>query len=135
MNNKTKIIIAGLILIGISFYGGIKYNQSKTPARGTGSALGQGFNRGQRSAGQNSTNGFISGEVLSIDSTSVTLKMRDNGSKIVFVSPSTSVMKTVSGSLNDIKIGTQVTTVGTANTDGSITAESIQIRQATTTKE
>ena len=128
--NKTKIIIISLVLIAVSFYGGMKYNQSKIPARGAG-VFAQNGGRGIRGFGTNG--GTVNGNIISKDSTSITVQGRDGSSKIIFISDSTAVMKTVSGKLLDLSVGEQVTAMGTANSDGSITAESIQIRPATTT--
>ncbi len=128
---NKKIIIGGLVLIIVSFYGGVKYNQSQTPiltTRGIGGYAGTG-GRGGRVGG-----GIVNGDILSKDTTSITVKMRDgSGSKIVLVSPSTAVMKAVLGSQNDLLVGEQITVIGTANSDGSVTSTSIQIRPASTT--
>lgn len=131
--NKSTTIIVVLVLIAVSFYGGTKYNQSKTPARGNFGTFTNGGQRGGRGAGAGG--GFVSGDIISKDETSVTVKMRDGGSKIIFISDSTAVIKSVSGKISDLSVGEEITSMGTANTDGSISAQSIQIRQATTTKQ
>lgn len=72
--------------------------------------------------------GFIGGTVIARDGQSVTVKLQDGGSKIVFIGGSTQVAKTVSGSLADLAVGTNVMVTGSANPDGSVTAQSVQIR-------
>ncbi len=77
---------------------------------------------------------MIGGEVIAKDMTSITVKLRgtqtDNsaGSKIIFLSDATQVTKSAQGSTTDLSIGTQVSVFGTPNADGSVYAQSIQIR-------
>ncbi len=72
--------------------------------------------------------GFVSGEVISQDSQSITVKLKETGTKIVFFSTSTQIMKTSSGSISDISVGSNLTITGKPNADGTLTAQSIQIR-------
>ncbi len=133
MDKKTISSIIGITLIvgGGAFYGGMKYDQNQNAAaalarsasRGAGGP--QGGARGFRGG---ANGGFVSGEVLSKDDKSVTIKLRDGGSKIIFLSGSTEVTKSAQGSAQDISVGAQVSTNGTANSDGSVTAQMIQIR-------
>lgn len=130
---NTKIIggvVAAVVIAGGSFYGGMAYAQSKAPARGqfaNAQLNGQfGDTRGTRTG----TGGFTSGEILSKDASSMTIKMQDGSTKIVLVSTSTQVMKTAAGTLTDLSAGTSVVVTGSANSDGSVTAQSVQIRPA-----
>lgn len=72
--------------------------------------------------------GLIAGEVLTKDANSLTLKLRDGGSRIVFFSTSTRVSKMADGMIGDVSTGTTVTVNGATNQDGSVTAEMIQLR-------
>ena len=136
MDKKTiSISLVTLVVAGtLGFFGGMKYAQSKT---GTPNGVyTQGSGQRQQQSGQNSirrmgagqNGGFLSGEVLSKDDKSLTIKMRDNSTKIVILSASTSVGKATAGTLADLQTGQQVTVAGTANPDGSVIAQQIQIR-------
>lgn len=107
----------------IGFYGGLKYQQSKMPAGRTPQAFGQGGNR--RNGGGN---GFINGQIISQDDKSLTIKMNDNSTKIVWFSDSTNIGKTVAGAKTDLAVGQEITVTGPAQSDGSVTAQMIQIR-------
>ena len=72
--------------------------------------------------------GFIAGEILAKDATSITIKGRDGSSKIVLYSGSTEVSKFAAGSIDDIAVGKFVSVNGKTNSDGSITAQLIQVR-------
>jgi hypothetical protein len=123
---NTKIIgglVAVVVIGGAGFFGGMKYQSSQRLA-----SVGQfaGMRNGQFARG-GANGGFISGEVLSKDSTSVTVKLANGGSSIVFYSPTTSIEKAASGSWDDIVVGKIITVRGTQNADGSYTAQMIQL--------
>ncbi len=144
MKKNIPVFIIIVIIVGAgSFYGGMKYDQSKNPTanRNAGGfanlsseerqarlqqfgAIGQ--NGGAR--GTQANGGFATGEIISKDEKSLTIKLQDGGSKIVFFSDSTPIMKSASGTSQDLATGEQVTVTGTANQDGSISAQSIQLR-------
>ena len=77
---------------------------------------------------------MVGGEIIAKDASSITVKLRGTqsdgsaGSKIIFLSDSTQVTKSAQGSTTDLSIGTQVSVFGTTNTDGSVSAQSVQIR-------
>lgn len=134
MNKKYIVlcVISALIIAGGSFYGGTLYAKSKTPfTRGNLEArIGQdGRQMGQLGGNmRNVSGGFIAGEIISKDATSVTVKLQNGGSKIIFLGDTTQVSKSTNGTVNDLVVGTQITVTGTANSDGSVTAQSVQIR-------
>jgi len=134
MNNKqiiTTIVIA--VVVGAAgFFGGYKFAQSKTPASRAGqfAAAGRtgaaGGNAARRAGG-----GFTSGQIISSDSKSITVQLPNNGgSKIVFYAPSTQINKPTTVDASQLTTGSNVIVTGTANSDGSITAQNIQIRPA-----
>lgn len=69
----------------------------------------------------------IVGQILSQDSTSITVKLPDGSSKIVMFSDTTPINKTALGSKTDLTTGTGVRIIGTTNSDGSVTAQDIQL--------
>lgn len=71
--------------------------------------------------------GFIAGEIISRDDKSVTVKLNDGGSRIVFLSESTKVIKSADAALVDLESGSKIFANGMPNQDGSITAQSIQL--------
>jgi hypothetical protein len=82
-------------------------------------------NQGQRQrAGQN----FVSGQVISKDEKSLTVKLPDGSTKIVFLSQSTQILKSTEGSIDDVQVGKEILVAGNQNTDGSLTARTIQVR-------
>jgi hypothetical protein len=134
MSKNSIYTIAGFLIIlvgGGGFYGGTLYGKSQNiqPANGQ-------FRMGQRATGQGTGNmarrggsaGFVNGQVISKDDKSITVKSADGGSKIIFLSASTQVTKSASGTMNDLIDNTQVMVNGTTNPDGSVTASFIQIR-------
>ena len=127
---KTQHIIISIILLiavtSISFYFGMNYgkSQSARPAFNAANFQGMRTNR----TGTNGSN-FISGDIISKDGTSMTIKLPGSaGSKIIFYSDTTPISKMAPGTAGDLANGTSVSVAGTVNSDGSVTAQSIQIR-------
>jgi len=141
MKKLLPIIIAIIIVGGGAFYGGIKYQQSKNSfgnfsrqnlqnlSEEQRQQLFQGNVGGnmQRGVGKGTGAGFLKGEVIDKDEQSLTLKMMDGSSMIIFFSGSTEISKTAEGLINDIEIGKQITVSGDQNSDGSYTAKTIQL--------
>jgi len=134
MKKLLPIIIALVVIGGGAFYGGMRYGQgtyqiSKNLSPEQQQLLqkkaGGAFPGGIKDKGTGSN--FLNGEVIDKDEQSLTLKMLDGGSKIVFFSDSTKVSKTTDGLMNDIEIGKKITVSGEQNSDGSYTAETIQL--------
>ncbi|NTW23000.1 hypothetical protein HGA34_05715 [Candidatus Falkowbacteria bacterium] len=135
--NKNNLFIAGIavvILVAASFFVGMKYGQGKPGANARPTSMnfqgrqpGNPSNAGARARAMNG-GGFINGEVIKKDDTSVTVKLPDGGSKIIFINASSSIMKSTAGSAADLEPGKTVSVNGTPNSDGSVTAQMIQLR-------
>ncbi|MDD4990133.1 MAG: DUF5666 domain-containing protein [Candidatus Pacebacteria bacterium] len=134
------LLVVAIACLGAGFFAGWEYEKSQSPlsklpqdsqqrfqrmAANANNAAGNGITSGDRNAG-----GFVNGEILSKDSQSITVKLRDGGSKIIFFATSTEVSKFASGNAADLSVGASVMVQGKANSDGSITAQTIQSRPA-----
>jgi hypothetical protein len=116
------VLVVVLLLAGGAFWGGVKYGQSSRPKRMDNVRLGS----------LNTTNGgeMMSGEILSKDESSVTVKLTEGGSKIIFLTSETKINKMASIGLGDLAVGEQVSVNGKTNTDGSLSATNISVRPA-----
>ena len=134
-NKKNVIwIIVGIVVLVAVFYGGMVYGKGQAAASRAAYAgartRGAGFTGGSAGA----AGGFTTGTILSKDATSITVGLMAGGSKIVFLDSTTKISKSASGTMADLVVGTQVSVMGATNTDGSISADTLQIRPAMTTK-
>lgn len=130
-NKKNVMIVVGIIVLVGVFYVGMSYGKSQVAAKTQTGQGGQTFGQNGRGTGGMRNGGFgglTSGEIIAKDAQSITIKMRDGSSKIVFYTDKIAVEKNVSGNSADLVVGKQVSVVGTANPDGSETAQSVQIR-------
>ncbi len=123
----VPIIVAIVVGVG-AFFGGMKYQESKQPA-GRSFANGQGT-RGQFGGGNGaSRNTFrpVAGDIIASDANSITVKLQDGSSKIVLLSEKTTINKAQTASKDELKTGQKVVVFGTDNSDGSETAQTIQL--------
>lgn len=128
----TPVVVVAILAGAISFVAGMKYQENKQPKFFTGAGA-QMMQRGQngRVGGTSGSmrNGFrpVSGQILSTDDKSITVKLPDGSSKIVIVSDSTDINKADKVTKEQLIIGETVVIFGQENTDGSITAQNIQL--------
>jgi hypothetical protein len=69
----------------------------------------------------------VMGEIISTDETSITVKTEDGSSKIVLLTGSTSINKAEEVTKTALIKGVRVAVFGTTNTDGSVTAQNVQL--------
>ncbi len=69
----------------------------------------------------------VRGEIVSADDKSVTVKLMDGSSKIVLFGQATTFGKSAVATKADLKTGETVMVFGKDNTDGSVTAQAVQI--------
>jgi len=135
---KHALCVGGIValLIGMFFVGsayGSKKGNNFGKLGGTNFGQMDGRNIGKTPTGGKNMRGgagFIRGEVVSKDANSITLKLNDGGSKILLYSNATIVEKTVSGTLDDVVVGTNLMVIGDQNLDGSVSAKTLQITPA-----
>lgn len=139
------IIITFVIAGAGGFFGGMQYQKtrpSSTRQNFGGQNLtqeqrdqmreqfagGQGGFAGGRGGVRADGGSMTTGEIIAKDNESITVKLQDGGSKIVFYSSSTVVGKFEQGIVDDLALGDNVFVSGKINDDGSLTAQNIQIR-------
>ena len=95
MKNQIPLfILIAIIFTGGGFFGGMKYQQSKRNAAfGNRMQEGsvQGFRTGQGQGGNRMGFRPVTGEIISSDDKSITVKTQDGGSKIIILSDKTEI--------------------------------------------
>lgn len=135
-NNMIIIIVMVTLVVGAGgFFAGMKYQQSKNPAGRFGNFQGvRNGNFGPRGTSlPGGRQGLrpVSGEIISSDDKSITVKLQDGSSKIVLLTDITTINKSSEGTKPDLKTGEKVAVFGTENPDGSVTAQNVQLGQDT----
>ena len=121
-----------IVFAAAGFFAGTKYQQSLSPAAGNrqfAGANGIGPNGARAGAtGQRRTGGGqVIGSITSEDANSITVSMVDGSSKIVLLTANTTFSKSTEGAKTDLAVGTKVGIFGSANPDGSVTAQNVSI--------
>jgi uncharacterized protein DUF5666 len=153
MRNLTFSLIVAIAVMG-GFYTGFRYEKSKVPdtsgqnnsvaainAAGTGAGAtraGAGASPSPGAGGvvTGGAGGFgrgTLGTISSISGNTLTIKDAQGNDVKVQLDSSTTVTKTVSGSVSDLAQGINVTVIGQRTADGTITATAITIVPARTT--
>ncbi|PIP15121.1 hypothetical protein COX47_01425 [Candidatus Roizmanbacteria bacterium CG23_combo_of_CG06-09_8_20_14_all_35_49] len=131
MNKQIITIIIAIAVGALSFFGGMKYQESKSVNNRFGANLQnmRGQQNGQTGQSQTRRGGFrpVMGEIINQDENSITVKLVDGSSKIVLLSEKTTYNKAETATKTDLKKGERVNVFGTENTDGSVTAQNIQL--------
>ncbi len=137
-NNSLLVTIMVAVIIGaVGFFAGVQYQKSQSPsfsaaAGGRDTSIqGRGGRfqgrRGSKTNGNAANRGAIIGKIINSDNNSITVQLRDGSSKIAVLSNNTTYETTSKASQSDLKNGDTVAVIGTTNSDGSITANSVQI--------
>lgn len=121
-------VVIALVALGGGFYWG---KASSAASRGSFAGTGTFGSSTRRIAGATG-GGLAVGTVLTIGSSSITLQLANGNSEVVFYSSSTPVSVPTTVSVSTLKAGANVMVAGTSNSDGSVTAQTIQVRPAGT---
>lgn len=128
-NMKTQqiviVVLVAVVTAAGGFYGGMQYQKSQRPSL----SGGQFFTRGNFQGRQGNFQGArpVTGEIIGQDDKSITVKMQDGSSKIVILSAQTVINKAATGTKSDLKTGERIAAFGTENSDGSVTAQTVQL--------
>lgn len=143
-NTSSFPLIIGasiLIAVGGGFLAGTKYQQGKTinnfpqfagsfgSANGGGRMMGGQVQRDRIDSSGARGMGFrpVSGQIIGSDANSITVKMTDGSSKIVFINDNTNISEATKVDKTVLNTGVSVAVFGQTNNDGSVTAQSIQL--------
>lgn len=119
----TTFIIVGAIISAVAFLAGTKYKESQRQG-----FFGQTGNRQFMGRQPGLTGGRpVTGEIITADNKSVTVKLQDGISKIIILTDQTAISKSTQGSKTDLKQGEKIVVFGSQNSDGSITAQNVQL--------
>lgn len=141
MDKKIILIMLVIAVIcgGVGYKVGGKMSQVKRFAQfagmrqqggqGSGQGLRDGSGQGKMGGGQMMGQGrrHTEGEILSVDEKGVTVKLVDGSSKIVLFSDKTTFATSSTIDKSKIVVGGKVDIVGDPNTDGSVSAASVQL--------
>lgn len=137
MKNKNLIIAILILLVGLGagFFGGMKYRDYQISKQRASFAGGNFQRNGTGATGSGARMGgavrAVNGSILSVDDKGITVKLSDGSSKIVLMSDTTQINQAAAATKTDLKVGTTVAVFGQTNSDGSVTAQSIQMNPQT----
>src|SRR5258708_1318185 len=130
MNKNQQIIgslVAVLIVGGVAFWGGMHYQQAQASASTGDRQLQAGGRMGGGMRRFGGMGGAVMGQIISQDDKSITVKLPDGSSKIVLLPASATISKTSTGAKSDLTTGSNVAVFGATNSDGSVTAQNVQL--------
>jgi phage baseplate assembly protein gpV len=131
---KYKTHIIWLLVAIVALVGGFYWGRANgTASRGSFAGAGTFSSSTRRFAGTGgaASGGLAAGQITAMDSSSITLQLANGNSEVVFYTSSTPVSEPTTVLPSTLKVGTNVMVTGTSNSDGSVTAQTIQVRGAT----
>jgi hypothetical protein len=140
MNKKSTLVIWAIVIAVVFFGAGWGISKSMSSSSATSATATRGtytgtFSGAAGTRARTSGGGLVAGTIVSVNPTSISVALPNStsttattGSTVVLYSTGTSILKSIIGSSADLSVGETVTVQGTANSDGSMSATSIQIR-------
>lgn len=138
MTTKQLALTAVVVVIvgGIGFGAGMKYQSSRQPAWGRLGATGNRAGNMMRPSGGREAGGQlmnrlggrpVAGEVIAINDNTLTIKSPDGSTRLVVLSETTNINQATTADKSEIKVGSNVAVFGSDNSDGSVTAQNVQL--------
>jgi hypothetical protein len=119
--------LVAIVMLGGGFVGG---KLSATPARQGFGGMNRSGSSIQRTTQGMTQGGFSSGKIAGIGSSTITLQLPNGSSKVVFYSDLTTISEPKVVSSSALTTGITIMVGGTQNSDGSLTAQTIQVGAA-----
>lgn len=123
---KYLVHIIWVVIVIVALVGGVWYGRSSVASQASKGASASTARSGY--ARTVAAGGFVSGQIISVATNSMTVSLANGNSQVVFYSTSTQVTKPTIVPASTLVAGTRVMIGGTANSDGSLTAQSIQVQ-------
>ena len=140
MNRTIQIIVSVVVLVivaGGSFYGGMLYGQSESRSgRTAGARFAGGANGGtpgfgvQGGTGGQGRQGGVFGQITEVGASYIVITDNNGKQTKVMVTDTTLIEKNASVKLTDLATGDTVIISGSAGSDGTYTARSVQVAPA-----
>lgn len=142
MTDNHKLIFGGVVIAALvaGFFGGIYYQKKQSVVypgmarTGRNNTLnqdrGMGMGMNNKQGQDMRVGGMISGEISAKDEGGVTVRMTDGSSKLVLVNDMTKYTISSVSDFTKVVVGEKVAVFGESNSDGSITATSIELNPA-----
>lgn len=124
---KYKLHIVWAIVAVAALVGGIFWGRGMA-AGGNRQFTNGGFSSSTRGGFRAGSSGSIfAGQVSAISGSDITLQLQNGNSEVVLFSSSTPVTEPTNVSISKVTTGSNIVVMGTENSDGSVTASSIEI--------
>lgn len=129
--NRLITLLLVLIAVLAGFYAGGRYGQAHPPGTGAAAAQPSSATGGAPGAGATAGSGRgarpISGSIVAMDATSITVHDRSTNKDVKINLGSARITRTTAGDQSDLKKDATVSVVGQAGPDGVVTAQAVSV--------